>query len=127
MNMPSLGPEAVVQRQLDAFNARDVEALLAIYAEDAQMFEHPAKLLASGTAELRARFAARFQEPQLHAALRQRIVMGNIVVDHEAVTRTFPEGPGKIELVMIYQVQDGRIAKAWSIVGPKTLDTTNVR
>jgi len=29
-------PEATVQRQLDAYNARDVDALMATYAEDAQ-------------------------------------------------------------------------------------------
>ena len=67
-------PEAVVQRQLDAFNARDVDALLAVYAEDAQMFEHPATLLATGSAALRGRFTNRFREPNLHAALMRRIV-----------------------------------------------------
>jgi len=115
-------PVTVVQRQLDAYNARDLDALLAIYANDAQMFEHPSKLLASGSAALRERFAARFQEPNLHATLLDRTVMGNMVVDHEEVTRTFPEGPGKIQLIMIYEVGQGRIAKAWSIAGPKTLD-----
>lgn len=115
-------PESVVQRQLDAYNARDVDALLAIYADDAQLFEHPSKLLATGTAQLRERFAARFQEPNLHATLRQRIVMGSIVVDHETVTRTFPEGTGTIEFVMIYEVQHGRIAKAWTMLGAKSLD-----
>jgi len=115
-------PAAVVQRQLDAFNARDLEALLATYAEDAQMFEHPSKLLASGTAAFRERYTSRFQEPGLHATLLNRTVMGNIVVDHEEVIRMFPEGPGKIELLMIYEVQNGRIAKAWNIAGAKTLD-----
>ena len=115
-------PEAVVQRQLDAYNACDIDALLTIYADDAQLFEHPAVLLASGSAALRERFVARFQEPNLHAALLKRIVMGSIVVDHELVTRTFPEGPGTVELVMIYEVQQGRITKAWSIAGAKTLD-----
>jgi hypothetical protein len=111
-----------VQRQLDAYNARDADALLATYADDAQTFEHPSKLLASGSVQLRERFRVRFQEPNLHAALIKRIVMGNIVVDHEKVTRTFPEGPGALELLMIYDVQNGRIAKAWSIVGTKMLD-----
>jgi hypothetical protein len=114
--------EAVVQRQLDAFNARDIDALLATYAGDAQLFEHPSKLLASGSAAFHERYAARFQEPNLHATLLNRIVMGNIVVDHEEVSRTFPEGAGKIELLMIYEVQNGRIARAWSIAGAKTLD-----
>ncbi len=114
-------PEAVVQHQLDAYNARDLDTLLAIYADDAQMFEHPATLLASGSAALRERFAARFQEPNLHAALLKRTVMGNIVIDHERVMRTFPEGAGTLELVMIYEVNDDRISKAWSIPGPKKL------
>lgn len=116
-------PEEVVQNQLDAYNARDIEAMLRIYANDAQMFEHPSTLLASGSAELRQRFIARFMEPDLHATMRQRIVMGQIVVDHEEVTRNFPEGKGTIELVMIYEVEKGRIAKAWIISGPKTLGT----
>jgi hypothetical protein len=115
-------PAAVVQRQLDAYNARDVDALLATYADDAQTFEHPAKLLASGPAQLRERFQVRFQEPNLHATLLKRVVMGHIVVDHEKVTRTFPEGPGTLELLMIYDVQNGRIARAWSIAGTKLLD-----
>ena len=123
-NDTGIGPEAVVQRQLDAFNAREIDALLATYADDAQLFEHPAKLLASGAAELRARFTARFQEPNLHATLLNRIVAGATVIDHEKVIRTFPEGPGEIELVMIYQVQSGRIANAWVINGARTLHTT---
>lgn len=114
-------PEQVIQKQLDAYNARDLETLLKIYAEDAQMFEHPAKLLATGSAELRQRFMTRLKEPNLNAKLRQRIVMGSTVIDYEEVKRTFPEGEGTIELIMIYQVQDGRIAKAWTIAGAKTL------
>jgi len=113
--------EAVVQRQLDAFNARDMSALLAVYADDAEMYEHPAKLVARGSAALRERFTNRFQEPNLHATLLNRIVSGNTVIDHESVTRTFAEGPGRIELIMIYEVKDGRIAKAWTIAGPRTL------
>jgi hypothetical protein len=112
-------PESVVQRQLDAYNARDIDALLAVYAEDAQLFEHPSTLLASGSAALRQRFAARFQEPNLHARLLHRIVLGNRVMDHEEVRRTFPEGPGLIELLMIYEVVDGRIVTSWTIIGAR--------
>jgi hypothetical protein len=117
-----MSPEAVVQRQLDAYNARDIDALITIYAADAQMFEHPAKLLASGSATLRERFLARFKEPNLYAQLLQRVVMENTVIDHERVTRTFPEGPGCVELVMIYEIRDGKIAKAWVIAGATKLD-----
>jgi hypothetical protein len=117
-----MSPEAVVQRQFDAYNAHDIEALMATYAENAQQFEHPAKLLASGAAQIRERLVARFKEPNLHASLLNRIAAGNLVIDHEKVTRTFPEGAGKLELVAIYEVLDGKIAKAWFSYGAKTID-----
>lgn len=110
---------AVVQRQLDAYNAKDLDALLAIYADDTRLFEHPVTPVAAGTEQLRERFAGRFREPNLHAHLLNRMLMGDKVVDHERVTRTFPEGPGTIELIMIYKVKEGRIVKAWSVAGPK--------
>lgn len=119
-------PATVVQRQLEAYNARDVDAILATYAPDAQQFEFPDKLLATGTAQLRERFAARFQEPNLHAQLLHRTVLGNKVIDHEQVTRTFPEGPGKIQLIAIYEVQGGKIAKAWFMTGVKILSREQV-
>ncbi len=114
--------DTVVQRQLDAYNARDIDALLATYAPDARQYEHPAKLLASGAAEMRARMAARFEEPNLHARLLQRVVMGNIVIDHEEVTRTFPEGTGRVDMVVIYEVADGKIQSASVQVSNKRLD-----
>ncbi len=119
-NSPS--PEIVVQRQLDAYNAHDLDALLATYAEDAQQFEHPGKLVANGHAQIRERMAVRFQEPNLHARLIKRAVMGDVVIDHEDVTRTFPEGPGRIELVAIYEVREGMIRTASIVVGAKVLD-----
>ena len=48
-----------------------------------------------------------------------------MIIDHEKVTRTFPEGAGEIELVMIYEVKNGRIAKAWSIAGEKKVFATS--
>ena len=119
---PSLDPAAVVQRQLDAYNARDLDALLATYAPHARQFTHPATLLASGAAEMRERMAQRFDEPDLHARLLQRVVMGNIVIDHEEVTRTFPEGRGRVDMVVIYEVADGKIQSASVQVSNKRLD-----
>ena len=118
----NVNPEATIQRQLDAYNTHDIDALMASYAEDAQQFEHPSKLLANGSAQIRERFVAGFKVPNLHARLLKRIVAGNFVIDHEQVTRMFPEGTGKIELVAMYEVQHEKIAKAWFITGAKTFD-----
>lgn len=120
MSIPS-APAAIVQRQLDACNSREVDALLSIHAEDAGIYEHPTTLLASGSAALRDRFIARFQEPNLHAQLLSRIVMGQTVTDHKEIPRTFPEGPGTLAMIMIDVVRGDRIARACSIAGAKTL------
>jgi hypothetical protein len=115
-------PDNVVQRQLDAYNAHDLDALLATYALDARQYEHPGTLLATGAAEMRARMAPRMLESNLHARLLQRVVMGNIVIDHEEVTRSFPEGPGRVDIVAIYEIVDGKIQSASVQVSNKRLD-----
>jgi putative hydrolase of HD superfamily len=112
-------PTEVVQRQLDAYNAHDMEAWLATYAPDATQYEFPNKLLAQGHDAIRERMIARFKEPNLHAHLEKRIVIGSTVIDHEQVTRTFPEGPGHVEMVALYHVTGGRIASATFIIGNK--------
>ena len=118
----STSAEALIQRQLDAYNARDIDALMATYADDVQHFEFPSTLVASGAAQVRERLAVRLQEPNLHAKLLKRIVMGTIVIDHELVTRTFPEGTGTVEMVAMYEVRGDTIAKAWIKAGEKKLD-----
>lgn len=114
-------PAQVVQAQLDAYNARDIEALLATYAVDAEQFTLHGERLAAGHAELRERFTLRFGEPDLHARLVSRVVVGNVVTDAEIVTRNFPEGLGTIDMLCIYEVRDGCIQKASFVLGNRTL------
>lgn len=94
---------------------------MSFWAEDARVYEHPSKLLANGGSEIRERHIARFAEPNLHGKLVNRMVQGNCVIDQELVTRTFPEGPGTIEVIAIYEVRDGKIANAWFVFGERKL------
>jgi hypothetical protein len=114
-----MGPQEIVQGQLDAYNARDIGAFMAFWADDARLYEHPSKLLASGASDIRERHVARFAEPNLHGELISRMVQGGWVIDQELVTRTFPEGPGTIEVIAIYEIRDGKIANAWFVFGPR--------
>lgn len=114
-------PEVVIQRQLDAYNARDLDHWLGTYSPNAKQFELGGQLLAEGRAQIRARAAQRFNEPHLHARLIRREVFGNVVIDHEDVTRTFPEGPGRVELVCVYVVENGLIQSASFAFGPPAL------
>ncbi|GGY90943.1 nuclear transport factor 2 family protein [Pseudoduganella plicata] len=119
--MQNTSPLFVVQTQLDAFNAKDVNALMRTYAPDAEQFALHGERLAKGHDELRPRYMARFEEPDLFARLLSRTVAGNIVIDLELITRNFSEGLGTLEMLCIYEVVDGRIRRASFASGAKTL------
>ncbi len=126
MPMPTANPtsaEDVVRRQLDAYNARDIDAFMIHWADDAQYYLFPSTLLASGATAIRARHVERFKEPNLFGRLLTRVAVDNIVVDHESVTRSFPEGPGTVEVIAIYEVTGGKIVSAWFKQGQPVLDT----
>lgn len=111
--MNTFSPTTVVQAQLDAYNAHDVAALLAIYADDVQQFQHPDTLLAQGSAQIAARFTTRFAASRPQARLLNRIACGKLVIDHEIVTSITEQGTTEQELVATYEVVDGRIARVW--------------
>lgn len=119
--LKSSEPASIVQRQLDAYNARDIDALMATYAENVEHYEFPSTLVATGASEVRARLSVRFGEPDLHARLLGRTVMGKLVIDHEIVTRNFPEGIGTIELIAMYEVSGDRISRSWFKFGEKRM------
>jgi putative hydrolase of HD superfamily len=119
--MPTIDPAAVVQAQLAAYNVKDIDALMATYAPDAQQFALHGALLAEGHEAIRPRYIARFAEPDLHARLLSRTVLGNFVTDLEIVTRNFPEGLGTVEMLCIYEVVEGRIQRASFATGATTL------
>lgn len=109
--------ETVVQRQLEAYNARDLEGWLVTYKDDAEQYLLHGGLLASGHEAIRRRMTDRFNDPALHAQLVLRTVMDNIVIDHEFVSRTFPDGIEVVEMICIYEVQAGLIVKATFAIG----------
>ena len=119
--MSHSSPLEVVQAQLDAYNAKDIEALLATYSPRAEQYATGGELLAQGHEQMRPRFLARFAEPNLHARLLSRQVAGNVVADLELIERTFPEGVGSIEMLCIYEVFEGRIVRATFASGEKKL------
>jgi len=115
--------ELLIKQQLDAYNAKDIDAWLGTYALNARQFQLHGDCLASGHDEMRQRIAIRFAEPDLHARLIQRTVVANIVVDHEIVTRNFPEGKGEMAMLCIYEIVEGLIQTASFAFGPSKLDS----
>ncbi|MGO4704976.1 nuclear transport factor 2 family protein [Microvirga sp. 2MCAF38] len=115
-------PCEIVQKQLDAYNARDIESFMSHWAEDAEYYAFPSDILANSAAQIRERHIARFKEENLFGRLVKRLAVGNIVVDQEVVTRTFPEGTGRVDVMAIYEVEDEKITKAWFKIGKPVLD-----
>ena len=91
------------------------------FAPDAEQYVLHGERLAQGHAQMRERFLARFAEPDLHARLLSRTVVGAMVVDCELITRNFPEGLGTVEMLCVYEVVNGRIQRASFATGAKCL------
>jgi hypothetical protein len=104
--------EGPVQRQLDAYNARNLERFLAEYSDDVAVYRPPAaEPTIVGKEALGAHYAKnRFNQPALHARLLKRIVSGDIVVDQEEVTGL---PGGVIAAVAVYKVKNGLIQTVW--------------
>lgn len=105
-------PADPVQRQLDAYNALDLERFLVEYTDDIQVFRPPAvKPVLSGKKAFGEHYAKnRFNQPKLHARLVNRIVSGDIVVDHEEITGL---SETNLTAVAIYKIVDSRIQTVW--------------
>jgi len=106
-------PVHPVQGQLDAYNARDIDAFLSFYAEDVTIGRHPGgKVYTEGRENMRPGYTKLFEaSPELHCALLDRVVSGNIVIDHEFVTGM--RGGQPVRATAIYEVKDGLIQHVW--------------
>ena len=106
-----MDPVDLVQEQLEAYNARDLDRFAATYSETIRIFRMPAEEPAiAGKAQLADIYRKRFSSPNLHAEIVNRIVLGNKVIDHERVVG-IREAP--VEAVAVYEVVDGLIETVW--------------
>lgn len=102
----------VIQRQVDAYNNRDLDGFLAEYSDAVKTFRMPsAEAAIAGRAQLAEFYSTqRFNLPGLKAEILDRIVLGNKVVDHE---RVWGLRDDPVELVAVYQVVRGLIECVW--------------
>ncbi|MFT3980119.1 MAG: amidohydrolase family protein [Ferruginibacter sp.] len=104
---------ALVQRQLNAYNARDLEAFIEPYADDVELYDYKTgKLLVKGKESMRKDYAFFKKVPELHCEIKARIVQGNIVIDKENVTGF---GGPALEATAIYHIEGNKIRKVYFI------------
>jgi len=107
-------PAGIVQQQLDAYNAHALDAFVATYAEDAEIFGSPLAKTAetTGAAALKQSYGEMFASlPDLHCRVAQRSVEGDYVVDQEICVTRRDARP--MRATAIYHVRDGRIRRVW--------------
>jgi imidazolonepropionase-like amidohydrolase len=105
-------PEVLVQRQLNGYNFRNVDAFLEPYAEDVELYTYPNTLIGKGKEEMRKNYSKLFTDnPDLHCELKGRIVQGNIVIDKELLRF----GDEISNATAIYQIENGKIQKVYFI------------
>lgn len=104
----------IIQDQVDAYNARDLDRFLGFYAPDVVLEDAAGSVMMQGHDALRGFYGAMFeQSPNLHADIPKRIVVGSWVIDEEEVSGMQVEGfPPELHAAVIYQVEDGKIARA---------------
>ncbi len=109
-------PEAaLVQRQLDAYNAHDLEAFLATYSPDIEIFDisDAASPQMAGTPAMREVYGEMFASmPDLRCDLGNRIADGAFVIDHEICAMGAPGDPPE-RAIAIYQVEENLIRRVW--------------
>lgn len=103
MGAAAFGP---VDRQLAAYNARDVEGFLACYTADCAIDDGEGKRLMTGHAEMRARYRALFDaSPNLHCEIVHRTRIGAYVLDEERISGRLPGAERELRrALVIYRI-----------------------
>lgn len=105
---------ALIQQQVAAFNARDIDGFLDCYAADARIIDASGTVMAEGHNGLRQMYAPLFDNsPELHAEITNRIQIGSWVIDDEHTTGFVAPGyPTELRAVVVYHVVEGKIAQS---------------
>lgn len=100
--------EAIIQRNLEAYNARDIDAFMKDYSDNVKLYQYPNTLQTEGKETMRKSYQNWFESVKdLRAFVKKRIVFGNKVIDHEQVTAN-----GQIlNAVAIYEIENGKIVR----------------
>lgn len=99
-------PEQIVQRQVNAYNARDIEAFLATYSMDVEIFNEQGEMTMKGHDKMREVYAPMFERvTNLYCEIQNRIVINNKVIDKEKVRFN----DRYLDAVAMYEVTNGKI------------------
>lgn len=107
-------PTEIIEKQLVAFNNRDIEGFVACYGPEAKVVQPDGSFLASGQDQIRAVYGELFsRSPELNATVPKRIELGAVVVDEERITGfNLPGSPTEVQSIVAYRIHDDLIESA---------------
>lgn len=109
-----------VIQQLEAYNNRDIENFASAFSDTVKVYRQPGILTYQGRDELRKRYGQMFENtPDLHCQLVNRIVSGNVVIDHERVQ--FSKGSPRREAIAVYRIRNNEIVEV-TFISPDNTD-----
>ncbi|MEB8329472.1 nuclear transport factor 2 family protein [Flavobacteriaceae bacterium KMM 6897] len=101
-----ISPEMVVQTQIEAFNARNIEAFMDTFSKDAKVHGYGGLLLYEGKQMIEKEFVSYFKAtPDLKYSIKNKMVMDNKVY-HEALITANEK---TVETTYFYKVVNGKI------------------
>lgn len=99
----------IIEEQLLAYNARDLERFIAAYSPDVVIEDGEDKVLLKGHDQMRKWYGDLFEaSPQLHCRIVNRLRIGKYVVDEEETTGR-KGSPTPMHAVVIYRVESDKI------------------
>ena len=103
----------VVDAQIEAYRARDVERFLSYYADDASVVLFDGTPMFAGKEVMREQYGKLFADsPGLNLTIASRMTAGDFVVDEEHVSGLhFGDMPTEMTAISVYQVTAGKISK----------------
>jgi hypothetical protein len=96
----------LVDRQVEAYNAHDLDSFLTCYSRDVTIRGSRGEILMSGIEAVRGEYRDWFAaHPDVHAEVASRVFSGAWVVDEERITMT----GAVMSALVCYHVADGVI------------------
>ncbi len=107
-NTPQISTEDVVAKQLEAYNARNIDQFVTFFADDIEILNYPGRLTIKGKEALRNTYKGLFtRATDLNCIIKNRIVVGNKVIDEEVVS----VGNTTFTAVAVYEIENDLIKK----------------
>jgi hypothetical protein len=103
-----VSPEVIVQKQMNTYNARDIDAFMATYTNNVKLYNYPNTLISEGKDVMRKQYQSFFDNtPDLSYIVKKRMVLGNKVIDEEYITANGKQ----FSVIAVYEIENGKIAK----------------